>query len=106
METDFIRPIAFFLLFSWGINGGKVCSTVPVFSFCPKEQGYLTFFFSLFHRFDPDGKEWKERGVGKLKILKHPAKGTFRVLLRREQVHKIAVNHAISKDIELKPMQS
>jgi E3 SUMO-protein ligase RanBP2 len=56
--------------------------------------------------FDPETKEWKERGVGKLKILKHPVKGTFRVLLRREQVHKIAVNHIISKDIELKPMQS
>jgi E3 SUMO-protein ligase RanBP2 len=57
-------------------------------------------------RFDPESKEWKERGVGKLKILKHTSKGTFRVLLRREQVHKIAVNHIITKDIELKPMAS
>ena len=86
MEANFVRPSLFFLL----SQGARLSN----------------FFLSLFHRFDPDGKEWKERGVGKLKILKHPAKGTFRVLLRREQVHKIAVNHAISKDIELKPMQS
>ena len=57
-------------------------------------------------RFDPDTKEWKERGVGNIKILKHKSKGTYRVLLRREQVHKIAVNHAINKDIELKPMNT
>jgi len=58
-----------------------------------------------FFRFDPEAKEWKERGVGKLKILKHPAKETYRLLLRREQVHKIAANHAITKEIELKPLQ-
>merc|ERR1719232_1652268 len=43
------------------------------------------------YRFDPDKKEWKDRGVGDIKILKHKAKNTFRVLLRREQVHKIAL---------------
>jgi len=59
-----------------------------------------------FHSYDVETKEWKERGVGKLKILKHPVKGTYRVLLRREQVHKIAANHFISKDIELKPLQA
>jgi E3 SUMO-protein ligase RanBP2 len=37
-------------------------------------------------RYDPNNKEWKERGVGNLKILKHKTKGTYRVLLRREQV--------------------
>ena len=58
------------------------------------------------YRFDPEKKEWKDRGVGDIKILKHKAKNTFRVLLRREQVHKIACNHYITKDMELKPMFS
>ena len=58
------------------------------------------------YRFDPDKKEWKDRGVGDIKILKHKAKNTFRVLLRREQVHKIACNHYITKEMELKPMFS
>merc|ERR1711983_552163 len=47
-----------------------------------------------------------DRGVGDIKILKHKAKNTFRVLLRREQVHKIACNHYITKEMELKPMFS
>jgi len=55
-------------------------------------------------RYDPDTKDWKERGLGNVKVLKHPKNLTFRVLLRREQVHKIAVNHMITKDMELKPM--
>lgn len=39
-----------------------------------------------------------------MKILKHPEKKTFRVLLRRDQIHKIACNHLITKDMDLKPM--
>ena len=56
-------------------------------------------------RFDKDVKQWKERGVGDIKILHHQAKNTFRVILRREQVHKIACNHYISPDQKLEPMQ-
>ncbi len=58
------------------------------------------------YRFDKDSKQWKERGIGDMKILKHGQKNTFRVLLRREQIHKIACNHLISTDMELKPMAS
>merc|ERR1719225_532432 len=58
------------------------------------------------YRFDKDVKQWKERGVGDIKILNHKAKNTFRVLLRRDQVHKIACNHYISQDQKLEPMQS
>jgi len=56
------------------------------------------------YRFDSDTKQWKERGVGDIKILKHPQTLKYRVLLRRDQIHKIAVNHLILADIELKPM--
>ena len=55
-------------------------------------------------RFDPDTKQWKERGVGDLKILKHPSKGTYRVLLRRDQTLKIACNHLITTEMKLEPM--
>jgi len=61
-------------------------------------------FRSKVYRYDPDTKQWKERGVGDLKILKHPSRNTFRVLLRRDQIFKIAVNHLINCDMELKPM--
>lgn len=38
------------------------------------------------YRYESATKEWKERGVGEMKILHHPGKKTYRLLLRREQV--------------------
>ena len=56
------------------------------------------------YRYDTETKQWKERGVGDMKILKHPNRGTFRVLLRRDQTLKVACNHMINEVMELKPM--
>ncbi|XP_028991792.1 ranBP2-like and GRIP domain-containing protein 3 isoform X2 [Betta splendens] len=55
------------------------------------------------YRFDTDTKEWKERGIGNVKILKHSTKGKVRLLMRREQVLKICANHYINSDMLLKP---
>uniref|UniRef100_A0A8C5M9C9 RAN binding protein 2 n=1 Tax=Leptobrachium leishanense TaxID=445787 RepID=A0A8C5M9C9_9ANUR len=54
-------------------------------------------------RFDADSKEWKERGVGNVKILRHRVTGKIRLLMRREQVLKICANHYINSDMKLKP---
>lgn len=35
------------------------------------------------YRFESSTKEWKEKGVGDIKILHHRQKNTYRVLLRR-----------------------
>lgn len=43
-------------------------------------------------------------GVGEFKILHHPGKGTYRFVMRREQIFKLVLNHAISADFEFKPM--
>ncbi|XP_075983228.1 nucleoporin 358 [Anticarsia gemmatalis] len=51
-------------------------------------------------------KEWKERGIGEMKLLKHKTTGKVRVLMRREQVHKICANHIITADMEIKPMKN
>lgn len=59
---------------------------------------------SKIYRFDPATKEWKERGVGELKILHHEEQGTYRLLLRREQIHKLVLNHAITADFIFNPM--
>ena len=56
------------------------------------------------YRYDPETKQWKDRGVGDLKILSHKTKNTFRVLLRRDQTHKVACNHLINTDMKLEPM--
>lgn len=54
------------------------------------------------YRFDTDTKEWKERGIGSIKILKHGTRGKVRLLMRREQVLKICANHYITADMLLK----
>ncbi|XP_065597118.1 ranBP2-like and GRIP domain-containing protein 4 isoform X2 [Cyrtonyx montezumae] len=54
-------------------------------------------------RFDAESKEWKERGVGNVKILKHKVSGKFRLLMRRDQVLKICANHYINTDMKLAP---
>ncbi|KRT82310.1 hypothetical protein AMK59_3921, partial [Oryctes borbonicus] len=57
-------------------------------------------------RYDVDLKEWKERGIGQLKILYHPSNHTYRLLLRREQVHKVVLNQLITPDFSLQPMST
>ncbi|XP_075595265.1 ranBP2-like and GRIP domain-containing protein 4 isoform X2 [Balearica regulorum gibbericeps] len=54
-------------------------------------------------RFDVESKEWKERGIGNVKILKHKVSGKFRLLMRRDQVLKICANHYINTDMKLTP---
>lgn len=57
-------------------------------------------------RFMKDLREWKERGVGEIKLLQNkqnPKK--IRVVMWREQVHKIACNHWIAKDMEISNYQ-
>lgn len=42
--------------------------------------------------------------MGEFKILHHPVKGTYRFVMRREQIFKLVLNHAISADFEFKPL--
>ncbi|KAK5640487.1 hypothetical protein RI129_011298 [Pyrocoelia pectoralis] len=55
-------------------------------------------------RYDNNTREWKERGVGQMKILHHPINSTYRFILRREQVHKVVLNMLITSSLELQPM--
>lgn len=46
--------------------------------------------------------EWKERGLGDVKILKHKETMKLRVVMRREQILKICLNHMLTDEIEYK----
>ncbi|XP_015788993.1 E3 SUMO-protein ligase RanBP2 isoform X2 [Tetranychus urticae] len=56
--------------------------------------------------FSDKEKEWKERGVGEFKLLKHPTNNTYRMLLRRDKVLKIACNQRITPSMKLEPLDN
>lgn len=57
-------------------------------------------------RFDSEGKQWKERGVGKVKVMQNPTTGKVRILMRREQVFKVCCNHFVTADMKFTALSS
>lgn len=55
----------------------------------------VTKFRAKIYRFHD--KQWKERGVGELKVLKHKNSGKIRLLCRGEKTHKCILNHYAMK---------
>lgn len=45
------------------------------------------------YRFDKEGNQWKERGVGQVKILEHKSTKKVRLLMRQNRTLKICANH-------------
>ena len=45
--------------------------------------------------------EWKERGLGDMKILRNKNSNKSRILMRRENIHKLCANHLIPSTISL-----
>lgn len=58
------------------------------------------------YRWDRDVNQWKERGVGEIKILFHTQKKYYRILMRRDQVLKVCANHIITKTMDLKALNT
>ncbi|KAG6554160.1 hypothetical protein Mapa_004076 [Marchantia paleacea] len=47
------------------------------------------------YRFDKDGNQWKERGVGQVKLLQHKESAKIRLLMRQSRTLKICANHLV-----------
>ncbi|KAK3007013.1 hypothetical protein RJ639_016210 [Escallonia herrerae] len=45
------------------------------------------------YRFDKDGNQWKERGAGTVKLLKHKETAKVRLVMRQSKTLKICANH-------------
>jgi hypothetical protein len=44
-------------------------------------------------KFDRDAREWKERGTGDVRLLKHRENGKTRLVMRRDKTLKVCANH-------------
>lgn len=53
-------------------------------------------------RFSRELKEWKERGTGDVRVLKHKTNKKIRLLMRREKTLKICLNQFVNPNVELK----
>ncbi|KAJ9698721.1 hypothetical protein PVL29_007669 [Vitis rotundifolia] len=47
------------------------------------------------YRFDKEGNQWKERGAGNVKLLKHKESGKVRLVMRQSKTLKICANHLV-----------
>ncbi|XP_078159737.1 ran-binding protein 1 homolog a-like [Carex rostrata] len=48
------------------------------------------------YRYDKDGNQWKERGTGTVKLLKHKETGKVRLVMRQNKTLKICANHLVT----------
>jgi len=63
---------------------------------------------SKIYRWDAETEppEWKERGTGDVRILKHSETDHYRVIMRRDKTLKVCANHFIRPWMMLQPMKS
>ncbi|RKF63619.1 Ran-specific GTPase-activating protein 1 [Erysiphe neolycopersici] len=54
-------------------------------------------------KFDKEGNDWKERGTGDVRLLKHKENGITRLVMRREKTLKVCANHYIVPEMKLSP---
>ncbi|ESZ98287.1 putative Ran-specific GTPase-activating protein 1 [Sclerotinia borealis F-4128] len=54
-------------------------------------------------KFVKDAQEWKERGTGDVRFLKHKENGKTRLVMRRDKTLKVCANHYVVPDMKLSP---
>ncbi|KAI9768216.1 MAG: single stranded nucleic acid binding protein [Geoglossum simile] len=69
-----------------------------------EEQEEQTFKMrAKLFRFDRETREWKERGTGDAKLLKHKENGKTRLVMRRDKTLKVCANHYVVPNMKLSP---
>ena len=54
-------------------------------------------------KFVKESSEWKERGTGDVRLLKHKEDGKTRLVMRRDKTLKVCANHYIVPEMKLAP---
>ncbi|PHH79812.1 hypothetical protein CDD83_3826 [Cordyceps sp. RAO-2017] len=54
-------------------------------------------------KFVKESAEWKERGTGDVRLLKHRENGKTRLVMRRDKTLKVCANHYIVPEMKLSP---
>ncbi|KAL6365013.1 hypothetical protein LRP88_00989 [Fusarium phalaenopsidis] len=54
-------------------------------------------------KFVKESSEWKERGTGDVRLLKHKENGKTRLVMRRDKTLKVCANHYIVPEMKLSP---
>ncbi|KAM0848777.1 hypothetical protein ACQ4PT_054163 [Festuca glaucescens] len=60
-----------------------------------EDEDSLVDMKAKLYRFDKDGNQWKERGTGTVKLLKHKENGKVRLVMRQAKTLKICANHLV-----------
>eukprot|EP01018_Ginkgo_biloba_P010599 Gb_26663 [translate_table: standard] len=66
-----------------------------------EEEDVLIDMKAKLYRFDKDGNQWKERGVGTVKLLKHKESAKVRLVMRQSKTLKICANHLVLPSMSL-----
>ncbi|CAH0595126.1 unnamed protein product [Chrysodeixis includens] len=66
-----------------------------------EEEEELVKIRARLYRYDTGDHEWKERGTGDIKLLRHKHNNTVRVVMRRDKTLKVCANHFITPDIRM-----
>ncbi|CAG9559179.1 unnamed protein product [Danaus chrysippus] len=66
-----------------------------------EEEEELVKIRARLYRYDVQDHEWKERGTGDIKLLRHTVNNSVRVVMRRDKTLKVCANHFITPDIRM-----
>ncbi|CAL4892976.1 unnamed protein product [Urochloa decumbens] len=66
-----------------------------------EDEDVLLDMKSKLYRFDKDGNQWKERGTGTVKLLKHKETGKVRLVMRQAKTLKICANHLVASTTKM-----
>ncbi|XP_062215925.1 ran-binding protein 1 homolog c-like [Phragmites australis] len=60
-----------------------------------EDEDVLLDMKAKLYRFDKEGNQWKERGTGTVKLLKHKETTKVRLVMRQAKTLKICANHLV-----------